>query len=166
MTKYYIIINNNQEGPYTLEELGDKKITSTTPVWHKGMDNWTTAGQLEESKELLDQQPPTPPITPKAPEASSVPVIPPKTWLIESILVTLFCCLPAGVVGIVYASKVETAYNNKQYAEAMQYSRQAKTWTLLSFFIILVPVILYLLFIFFAFIVTGTFSSYSHTFSA
>ena len=28
----------------------------------------------------------------------------PKTWLVESILVTLFCCLPFGIVGIVNAA--------------------------------------------------------------
>ena len=32
--------------------------------------------------------------------------IPPKSWLVESILVLLFCCLPFGIVGVVYASKV------------------------------------------------------------
>ena len=33
--------------------------------------------------------------------------VPPKNWLIESILVTLFCCLPLGIAGIINASKVE-----------------------------------------------------------
>ena len=32
---------------------------------------------------------------------------PPKNWLVESILVTLFCCLPLGIAGIINASKVE-----------------------------------------------------------
>ena len=31
----------------------------------------------------------------------------PSTYLVLSILVTIFCCLPFGIVGIVYASKVE-----------------------------------------------------------
>ena len=35
---------------------------------------------------------------------------PPKTWLVESILVTLFCCLPFGVVAIVNSSKVESHF--------------------------------------------------------
>jgi len=33
---------------------------------------------------------------------------PPKSWLVESILVTLFCCLPFGIAGIVNASRVES----------------------------------------------------------
>ena len=32
--------------------------------------------------------------------------IPPKTWLVESILVTLFCCLPFGVVSIIKSAEV------------------------------------------------------------
>ena len=30
----------------------------------------------------------------------------PKTWMVESVLATIFCCLPFGIVGIINASKV------------------------------------------------------------
>ena len=30
----------------------------------------------------------------------------PKTWMAESILVTILCCLPFGIIGIVNAAKV------------------------------------------------------------
>ena len=59
----------------------------------------------------------------------------PKTWLVESILVTLFCCLPFGIVGIIYATKIEEEYNSGKYQQALQHSIQAKKWTLLGFFI-------------------------------
>ena len=36
--------------------------------------------------------------------------IPPKNWLVESILVTVLCCLPFGIAGIVNASKVEVLF--------------------------------------------------------
>ena len=42
---YFIIINNQQTGPYTLEELFDRHITSDTLVWTEGMTNWTPAWQ-------------------------------------------------------------------------------------------------------------------------
>src|SRR4029079_6010877 len=35
---------------------------------------------------------------------------PPKSWLAESILVTLFCCMPFGIAGIVNASRVESRF--------------------------------------------------------
>ena len=34
----------------------------------------------------------------------------PSTYLVLSILVTIFCCLPFGIVGIVYASKVDSCW--------------------------------------------------------
>jgi len=39
---------------------------------------------------------------------------PPKNWLVESILVTLFCCLPLGIAGIINASKEEGAAVKKK----------------------------------------------------
>lgn len=44
----------------------------------------------------------------------------PKTYMAESILVTLFCCLPFGVVGIINASKVSSLYaaGNVELAQA------------------------------------------------
>jgi hypothetical protein len=56
----------------------------------------------------------------------------PKTWLVESILATILCCLPFGIVGIVYAAKVESRYNAGMYAEAQEASNNAKMWTLIS----------------------------------
>ena len=35
----------------------------------------------------------------------------PKNWLVESILVTIFCCLPFGIAGIVNAANVNTRYD-------------------------------------------------------
>ncbi|MES2882212.1 MAG: CD225/dispanin family protein, partial [Bacteroidota bacterium] len=34
----------------------------------------------------------------------------PKNWLVESILVTIFCCLPFGIVGIVNAAQVNSKF--------------------------------------------------------
>ena len=42
----------------------------------------------------------------------------PKTWLAESILSTIFCCVPFGIVGIVYAAQVSSNYHAGRYEEA------------------------------------------------
>ena len=52
----------------------------------------------------------------------------PKTWLVESILVTVLCCLPFGIAGLVNATKVETCYVSGEYERAEQLSQQAKKW--------------------------------------
>ena len=72
---------------------------------------------------------------------------PPKSWMVESILVLIFCCLPFGIVGVVYASKVSGLYAAGRYAEAEQASRDAGKWTKLGFFIGLVVVVLYVILI-------------------
>ena len=44
----------------------------------------------------------------------------PKKYLVESILATIFRCLPLGVVGTVFSSKVESLYKAGAYAEAQE----------------------------------------------
>ncbi len=59
----------------------------------------------------------------------------PKNYLVESILVTIFCCLIFGIIGIVNASKVNSEYNAGNYEAAMEASKNAKKWTLWGFII-------------------------------
>ncbi len=67
----------------------------------------------------------------------------PKTWLAESILATLFCCLPFGVVGIVYAAQVSSCFTRGDYAAALDSSKKAGMWTKISFFLGLGIIVLY-----------------------
>jgi len=60
---------------------------------------------------------------------------PPKTWLVESILATIFCCLPLGIVGIVKATQVESKFYAGAVDEAMQASKDAAKWTKIAFFV-------------------------------
>ena len=69
----------------------------------------------------------------------------PKTWLLESILVTLFCCLPLGIVGIVNASKVESKFYAGDTDGAVRASEEAKKWTTLGFWIGLILGIIYII---------------------
>ncbi len=52
----------------------------------------------------------------------------PKNYLIESILVTIFCCLPFGIVGVVYASQVNSKFASEDYEGARLASDNAKKW--------------------------------------
>lgn len=58
--------------------------------------------------------------------------IPPKTWLVESILVTIFCCQILGIISIVYAASVESKFYRGDVAGAESASRTAKTLVLVS----------------------------------
>lgn len=79
---------------------------------------------------------------------SQLPPTPPKNWLVESILATIFCCMPLGIVGIVFASQVNTRFAAGDYAGALRASKDAGRFAKLSFFISIGLAILGLLFLF------------------
>ena len=56
-----------------------------------------------------------------------------KSYLAESILIALLCCLPFGIVGIVYAAKVSGLVAAGNYSEAQKVAGKAKFWTWLGF---------------------------------
>lgn len=168
MNKYFYTDGTNNFGPFTLEELKLKNITRETNVWFQGLSEWAPAGNVAELNVLFKLVPPargssntnheepvvnqTYPIT-NANENNSQDSIrqtPPKTWLVESILATLFCCLPLGIVGIVNAAKVESCFSAGDIQGANNYSDKAKKWTTYSFWIGLVFGILYFLITFIA----------------
>ncbi|MFA0964865.1 CD225/dispanin family protein [Roseivirga sp. BDSF3-8] len=70
---------------------------------------------------------------------------PPKTWLVESILVTIFCCLPLGIVGIINASKVEGRFHSGDIQGAMHASKEAGKWTKIGAIIGIAGVVIYIL---------------------
>ena len=53
MKIYFVVINDQQQGPYTLEELRGLGIGRHTLVWVNGMPNWVPAGQLPELDAIL-----------------------------------------------------------------------------------------------------------------
>jgi hypothetical protein len=62
-----------------------------------------------------------------APAGQAIP-----NYLVFSILSTLLCCLPAGVVGIVYSSQVNTKLSQGDYAGAKSASDNARLWSIIS----------------------------------
>jgi hypothetical protein len=70
--------------------------------------------------------PPPPPLMP--PVTAHVP-----DYLVFSILVTLFCCLPFGIVGIVFAAKANSLKGTGDIPGALNAARTAKIWCWLGF---------------------------------
>jgi len=67
--------------------------------------------------------PPPPPVDPPA----NVP-----NYLVPAILATLFCCLPVGVVSIVFATQVNSKLAAGDIQGAQAASRNAKLWLIVS----------------------------------
>ena len=62
----------------------------------------------------------------------------PPNHLVWAILATLFCCLPFGIVAIVYAAQVDGKFNTGDYYGAQKASDNAKKWCWVSFIVGLV----------------------------
>jgi interferon-induced transmembrane protein/zinc ribbon protein len=60
---------------------------------------------------------------------------PPKipNYLVQSILVTLCCCLPLGLVSVVYAAQVNGKVAAGDIAGAQATSKNAKMWAWIAF---------------------------------
>lgn len=104
---------------------------------------------------VLDQQadgpqyaPGMPPDQPGFGAAANVP-----NYLVQAILVTIFCCLPAGIVAIVFAAQVNGRVRSGDLADAQRLSRNAKTWCWISFGVGLAAGIVYLVIMIFGVLV-------------
>ena len=54
-------------------------------------------------------------------------------YLVLSIISLVCCCPPFGIVGIVYAAKINNAMNTGGYTEAEKCARLAKIWIIVAF---------------------------------
>ncbi|HEL3821478.1 TPA: CD225/dispanin family protein [Stenotrophomonas maltophilia] len=79
--------------------------------------------------------------------------------LVWAILTTLFCCLPAGIVSIVYAAQVNGKLAAGDIAGAQDSAAKAKKWAIWSAIAWGVVVVLYVLF----FVVLGGMGAMSNS---
>ena len=80
----------------------------------------------------------------------------PDSNLVWAILTTLLCCLPFGIVAIVYASKVDSLYAAAQYAEAQQASDNAKKWSILAAIVGALVIVGYIVLVVFMGVLAGS----------
>ena len=77
--EFFIIKNDEQQGPFTIEQLSGMNIMPETPVWAEGMPDWTTADKVAELQQLVAYAPrvDSPAEPPAMPEASAAQ---PPVW--------------------------------------------------------------------------------------
>lgn len=87
-------------------------------------------------KELRRIETPSVDVPPQPQMQTSYAPQPPQSqvpnYLVPAILTTLFCCLPFGIVSIVYAAQVNGKLAVGDRPGALQSSRNAKTWAWIS----------------------------------
>ncbi len=142
--EFHLIRNGKQEGPFTIEELGQQGITPESEVWAPGMADWKQAGDVPELTAVLQRaefeasqqaariaenqaitgQPydPTVPPTqapPQVPRYGNVPEEPKKSgctpWLIAAL-----------ILAILFATMVFTCPDRQDHEAAIQ--EVTKAW--------------------------------------
>jgi hypothetical protein len=86
----------------------------------------------------MTAQPPPPGYPPQPPTGQA-----PQNYLVWSILVTLFCCLPFGIVAIIKSTQVSGLWQSGQYAEAQAAADSAKKWVIWSVVAWVISLIIY-----------------------
>lgn len=167
---FYIDTEGNQKGTFSPEELRREGVKRDTLVWTQGMEQWKRAEEVEELSFLFSDSYTTHQVEtdyvgryePSVAPGSTQPLQPmPKTWLVESILVTILPFILCssflsliGIIGIVYAAQVESFYNRGDYVASLESSRSAAKWTRITMWIsigwmalVIIGIILFFVFI-------------------
>jgi len=92
MKKYFLHDGKEQQGPYDLNELKEKKISKETQIWYEGLESWTKADNIDELKDIFKDVPPPftqkqspPPIS----ETANKPPVSKKRKILKSILIVI-----------------------------------------------------------------------------
>lgn len=146
MDKQYFYTDGREKfGPFSLDQLKQQNIHRNTLVWTEGMGDWAPASTLPELKDMLAETPP--PVPEEGPatnysqsayannsgSGSSQMGPKPSNYMVQSILVLLFCCWPFAIPALVAASKVDSAYAAGDYQGAIKASDDARKWVTVSF---------------------------------
>tara|TARA_R110002096_G_scaffold82164_2_gene191130 strand:+ start:859 stop:1380 length:522 start_codon:yes stop_codon:yes gene_type:complete len=148
---WYYASNGQQQGPVSQDQLKELakggQVQGSDLVWNEGMTDWVPLSTLPEfaiaaeksetvSAVAADPDPDPPVLTQATPPAQvSVANTGEKvpTYLWQSIVCLVLCCLPTGIAAVVYSTKVEPAQMRGDLAAAREASSKAKMWCWISF---------------------------------
>lgn len=158
--KYWIIVEGQPQGPFTGQELKKRRdFAAGLPVWNQNYTDWTTAGEVEELALLLaeveaeeaaaiaeeDPQPVGGYVEQNVEGANrsftgwvnpakkdSRDENKPLSYVGWNILMTICCCLPIGIIGIIYGSMVNPKWMMGDEKGAQKASNAAAWCLILS----------------------------------
>ncbi len=148
--EWYYAKNGQQLGPVSQENLlelhGNGSILGTDLVWNETMTEWVMLNKVPGLTVPPTVAPGFPPPHSPALPASSFPAsgtsvlsqsIPqgmatPPTYLWQSIVCIFLCCWPFAIPAIVFGAKVKPAMDAGDYGAALEASKKAKMWLLIS----------------------------------
>lgn len=173
MNEYWIIIDGVPRGPYAAHELRSMNLPELTPVWREGMTDWVylrdladlNESEVEEVVVELEEEgtvvpPPLPDsesqaydeprqFTDQKHEHAGKPELQPcdepaPSYLGWSIASIVLCCVPLGIVSLIYSLKVNSYNNAGDFARARKCSRTAELWliTTITLGLVLSPLVM------------------------
>ena len=154
--QYWINHNGVQSGPLDLDAIKEMNLTSSAYVWREGLTDWVKITQMPELQgfyEMVNAEPQQPaaeqqaagdvvmgqPYQPQQPY-NQQPQLPqyaqqqdpaepcPPTNLVWAIISTVLCCIPTGIVAIIYALKVTNKYREGDIEGAKRASEVGAWW--------------------------------------
>lgn len=155
--KYWVVINKEQRGPFTLEELRQQPVDAQTPVWCTGMTDWQPLSTIPELAPLLRRpEVPSPGAQAAVPGVLVVPAgeIPPgyvavvrdpastakgvPTYMVLSIVLTFFALMIVGLIAIFFSWRVRVNRRAGNMAKAYRASERAALINILNIVLTLI----------------------------
>jgi len=132
----YKILGADQKeyGPVTLEQLKqwvrEGRANANTLIQGPESTEWKPLGTFPELAGLSAAAA-TPPPGPAYGMPAATANVP--TYLWQSIVVTLCCCLPLGIVAIIYSAQVSSKQSAGDVTGALDASKKARMWCWIAF---------------------------------
>ena len=131
---YKIIgVDQKEYGPISADQIrqwiSEGRINGQTMAFTDAIGQWRPLSTFPEFASYFS----APPIGAGAPPMGVPPGTKVPNYLVQSILVTLCCCLPLGIVSIVYAAQVNGKLQAGDYDGAVTASNNAKKWCTWAF---------------------------------
>lgn len=143
--RIWIYLNGVQQGPYTSEEIEAMHLAPSTPVWYEGLSQWMPASEAPLTSTLVESVLQEDVVCERQADdmsakseariyrhsetAADVPPCP-STYMGWAIFATICCCLPGGILAIIFSAQVTGAYNRGDYAKAEKMSDYAQ-WAIM-----------------------------------
>jgi len=139
--------DGRQYGPVSVDQIrqwiAEGRVNAQTLAQAEGSVEWKALGLFPEFAAAA-----TPPVMPSTPPVPPAPTYQPRqhapSYLVPAILSTICCCLPIGIVSIVYAAQVNGKLQSGDMAGAREASQKARTWFWVAVVLGLLAPLLYL----------------------
>lgn len=147
MNNWYVQKGGQRLGPMSLEAIQSMAATGqlapTDYVWTDGMANWQPASTQPwfpaQAQTPVPYAPPQYPYgqtpqfgQPGMPYGGQAPIAEPPSLTGWAIAVIFLCCLPGGIVGLIYGNKAKTEWAKGNFAGAQSAYNTGKTWLIVS----------------------------------